>query len=172
MLLCALFPFLHALLGIGGEVEQDVTRPMNATTEPPNKLGNGTGGAAPLGNQLLARDTYAGYPVGDSEHITHLIHAPIVLAPQDAFPDPTSPVTHSEMAPTLFACAFAQTPRLGAPVWFEGNDKGERVPYVPFKFYLEFNGIPWSTATKSHQHKGPGVSGGVQGTMFILSVAC
>ncbi|KAG0701408.1 hypothetical protein DFH29DRAFT_927109 [Suillus ampliporus] len=139
MFLCALFPFLHALLGIGGEVEQDVTRPVNATSEPPNKsLGNDTGEAVPLGNQLLERDTHAGYPARDSEHTTH---AHIVLAPQDAFPDPTSPVARSEMTPTLpSASAFAQTPEPGAP-------KGERMPYDPF--YLAFNGIPWSTPTKA-----------------------
>ncbi|KAG1745923.1 uncharacterized protein EDB91DRAFT_1119516 [Suillus paluster] len=144
MFLCALFPFLHALLGIGGEVEQDMTRPVNATSEPPTKSENDTGEAAPLRNQLLERDTDTSYPVGDSEHLTR---APIAFAPQDAFPDPTSPVTHSEMTPTRSASTFAQTPEPSAPVWFQGDKKEERVLYGPF--YLEFNGIPWNTATKA-----------------------
>ncbi|KAG1770894.1 hypothetical protein EV702DRAFT_1138507 [Suillus placidus] len=145
MFLCALFPFLHALLGIGGEAEQYVNRPAKATSEPPNKSqGNDTGGTALLRNQLLASETHA---VRNPEHTAHLTRAPIALAPQDAFPDPTSPVTHSEIAPTLpSTSAFAQTPKPGAPVWFQG-DKWDGMPYDPF--YLEFNGIPWSTPTKT-----------------------
>jgi hypothetical protein len=142
MFLCALFPFFHALLGIGGDAR--VNRPAKATGEPPKKSkGHDTGKTALLRNQLLASDTHAGYPVKNSEHITHLTRAPIALVPQDAFPDPTSPVTYSDMAPTLLETStFAQTPEPGAPVWFRGDGK----PYDPF--YLEFNGIPWSTPTK------------------------
>lgn len=143
MFLCALFPFFHALLGIGGNAR--VNRPAKATGESPEKSqGHDAGKTALFRNQLLASDTHAGYPV---EHIAHLTRAPIALVPQDAFPDPTSPVTHSNRAPTLLSTStFAQTPEPGAPVWFRGN-KWDGKPYDPF--YLEFNGIPWSTPAKA-----------------------
>ncbi|KAG2361711.1 hypothetical protein BDR07DRAFT_1408930, partial [Suillus spraguei] len=144
MFLCALFPFLHALLGIGGEAEK---RPAKTTGEPPNKSqGNDTGKATFLINQLLASDTHAGYPIENSGHIAHLTRAPIALAPQNAFPDPTSPVTHPEIAPKVpLTTAFAQTPKPSIPVWFH-REKWDDMLYDPF--YLEFNRIPLSTPTK------------------------
>jgi hypothetical protein len=148
MFLCALFPFFHALLGIGGNAR--VYRPAKATGESPQKSqGHDAGKTALFRNQLLqvASDTHAGYPVMNSEHIAHLTRAPIALAPQNAFPDPTSPATNSDIAPTLLSTpTFAQTPEPGAPVWFR-RDKWDGKPYDPF--YLEFNGIPWSTSTKA-----------------------
>ncbi|KAG2037816.1 hypothetical protein BDR03DRAFT_956250 [Suillus americanus] len=146
LFLCALFPFLHALLGIGGKAEQHVNR--SATDEPSNKSqGNDTCEATLLTNQLLADDTHTDYPVENSEHIAHLTRAPIASRLQHAFPDPTSPVAHSEMAPTVpSTSAFAQTPEPGAPVLFQEN-KWDDMPYDPF--YLEFNGISWSTPTKA-----------------------
>ncbi|KAG2129109.1 hypothetical protein DEU56DRAFT_817592 [Suillus clintonianus] len=148
MFIFALFPFLHALLGIGGKVEQHVSRPAKATSGPPDtSQGSDIGEATPLMNQLLASDTHAGYPVGVSEHITHPTRAPIALTPQDAFPDPTSPVSHSETTPTMpSASAFAQTPEPVAPAWLQEDKNGEGMPYDPF--YLEFNGVSWSTPTK------------------------
>ncbi|KAG2155954.1 uncharacterized protein EDB93DRAFT_1129029 [Suillus bovinus] len=148
MFLCALFPFLHALLGIGGESEQHVNRPTKATGGPPNKSQrNDTGKAALHSNQLLASETHAGYPVENSEHIAHLTRVPMALAPQDAFPDPTSPVTRSYIASKVRSTpAFAQTPELATPVWFQ-RDEWDNMLYDPF--YLEFNGMPWSTPTKA-----------------------
>ncbi|KAG1906611.1 uncharacterized protein F5891DRAFT_1002981 [Suillus fuscotomentosus] len=150
LFLCSLFPFFHALLGIGGEVEQHANRPAKATGEPPNNSqGNDTGKAALFRNQLLASDANPGYPVENSEHIAHLTRAPIALAPQDAFPDPTSPITHSDVASSVpSTSAFAQTPEPRAPVWFQG-DKWDDMPGPYDPFHLEFNGMPWSTSTKA-----------------------
>jgi hypothetical protein len=124
MFLCALFPFFHALLGIEGH--QDKTRPVNdATSEPLNK----SPGVALQRNQLLARD------------ITQPNHTSIASVPQYAFPDPTPPVSYSEMASALpSAVTFEQTqqtPEPRAPFWFYERKKAERMPYDPF--YLDFN---------------------------------
>jgi len=95
MFLCALFPFLHAFLGIGGE-----TCPVEDTTGgPPHMLlGKNTGGPCIDLDQLL------------------LIHPPDPSVPQDVFPDLTLLVPyHPEMAFALpSAAAFEQTVGPGA----------------------------------------------------------
>ncbi|KAG1885044.1 hypothetical protein F4604DRAFT_1918715 [Suillus subluteus] len=147
LFLCALFPFLHALFGIGGKAEQHVNRSAKATSEPPNKSqGNDACETTLLTNQLLASDTHTDYPVENSEHTAHLTRAPITSTLHHAFHDPASPVAHSEMAPIVpSTSAFAQTSEPGAPVLFQG-DKWDDMPYDPF--YLAFDGISWSAPTK------------------------
>lgn len=132
MFLCALFPFLHALLGIEGH--QDRTRPVNdATSEPLNK----SPGVALQRNQLLARDIHAPDPVRDIAQPNHTF----VSVPQYAFPDPTPPVSYSEMASALPSTVTfeetQQTPEPSAPFWFYEQKKAERMLYDPF--YLDFN---------------------------------
>jgi hypothetical protein len=147
LFLCALFPFLHALLGIGGKAEQHVNCPAKATGERPNKSrGNETQEATLLTNHPLESDTHTDYPVENSEHIAHLTRAPIASTLQVSFLDLTSPVARSKMAPTEpSTSAFAQIPEPGAQVLFQG-DKWDDMPYDPFSF--EFNDMSWSTPIK------------------------
>jgi len=141
MFLCALFPFLHAFLGIGGE--QDEIRPVNDTSrERLNESpGKNTSGIVPRRNQLLAKDIHAGDPVGD---ITQLAHASTASVPQDAFPDATSPISYSEeMASALTsAAAFEQTPGPSAPFWFQENKGAGGTPYDAL--HLDFSSMDYT----------------------------